>query len=140
MEYLKCVMKILLQRHIVPTCGMKLLKPSRIMRTALRQLSNGAGDSMTTLSFRLLATIMVPGRATLARVPRICRTSCSRMIGVGLSLAITRTTRPSITPKNLRFSTVLGFSLKSLAMRFPNCLRSEVHHVCLWRSCAMVQG
>ena len=44
MEYLKCVMKILLQRHIVPTCGMKLLKPSRIMWTALRQLSNGAGD------------------------------------------------------------------------------------------------
>lgn len=44
MEYLKCVMKILLQRHIVPTCGMKLLKPLRIMRPALRQLSNGVGD------------------------------------------------------------------------------------------------
>ena len=69
--------------------------------------------------------IMVPGRATLARVPRICRTSCSQMIGVGLSLAITRTTRPLIILKNLRFSTALGFSPKSLIMRFPNCLRSE---------------
>lgn len=73
MEYLKCVMKILLQRHIVPICGMKLLKHLRIMRTALRQPSNGAGIGMTTLSFRLPATIMVPGRATPARVPRIAK-------------------------------------------------------------------
>lgn len=43
----------------------------------------------------------------------------------GLSLAITRTTRPWTIPKSLRFSTVLGCFPKSLTTRFPNCLQSK---------------